>query len=144
MPNNYEKNQEAAPAMDEAKNSNISNKKVKPVKKGISVWSMMLTVLLINAVWISAAIFFFIPAYKDAVYVRDSQISEYETQLNELQTNQNNVITEYKKRIDELERQLDEQKSMYDNALKLIEQYSSSKTNTSAGNGSSPQGAPKQ
>ena len=72
------------------------------------------------------------------------QISEYETQLNELQTNQNNVITEYKKRIDELERQLDEQKSMYDNALKLIEQYSSSNTNTSAGNGSSPQGVPKQ
>lgn len=133
--------QNANAAAEATKAPSPVQEKARPVKKGISVWSMILTVLLINAVWVSAAVFFFIPAYKDAVYVRDSQISEYETQLKELKTNQNNSISEYKKRIDDLRVQLEEQKNAYDNALKLIEQYSTQINENSRGNNSSQQGA---
>lgn len=144
MQNNHEQNTDGNSEVPPTEHIEPQNKKPAHVKKGISIWSMMLTVVLINAVWIATAVFFFIPAYKDAVYVRESQISEYETQLKELRTNQNNAITEYKKRIDELERQLDEQKSTYENAVKLIEQYSSPNENNSRGNDSSSQGAQKQ
>lgn len=130
---------------NEYQTENVSQKheKLKPPKKGISIFSMILTVILINAVWVAAAVLFFVPAYKDAVYVRDNQIAEYETQLKEIKTNQTNSIEEYKKRIDELEKQLNEQQSSYENAIKLIEKYSSG-NNNSSGNNLSQQGGQKQ
>ena len=135
---------EAYTKAGEANNSSHTGKKEKSPKRGVGVFSVILIVLFINAIWVAATVFYFVPTYQDAVYVREQQIEEYEKELKALQKNQDSTISEYLKRIDDLEEELNEQKSQYEDALALLEKYSnnSPKTSTSGTSGGSGSSKP--